>query len=178
MSAWKRGSIDLSLRVLPSSGCRQPDLERGALPHFRLKVDEAAMAFDNAQRGGKPKAGPFPKIFCGEERVKNLFSHFRRNASTRVNDFDNNVGAELAFGIHIRAVGFDWYIFGGYPQLASARHGVASIDAEIKQYLVNLGRIAQNRAQVLGKVRFDTDGFRKCFASDVHYFGDKMLRLH
>src|SRR6266404_3367553 len=106
------------------------------------------MAFDNAQRGGKAKAGSFAKILCREERVKNLFPYLRNNARTCVNDFDNNMRPQFLVRIHVRRCGSDWYIFGGYGEMAPGWHGVAGIDAEIEQYLVKLGRIARNCAQV------------------------------
>ncbi len=56
------------------------------------------------------------------------------------------------------------------------RHGVARIHGKIEQHLMQLGRIALNRAKFVRTTSLDFDGFRKRLARDVDHLVDEMAR--
>ena len=109
-------------------------------------MEESAVVFHDAQHGRQPQPGALSERFGGEEGVENLFQQFRGDAGAGVghgND-DERAGLRLGMNLHARLVELD--LFQADGEGAALRHGVAGVDAEVHQHLLDLRGVAEQDA--------------------------------
>ena len=113
-----------------------------------IDIHETAGLFDDAVDGGEPEPRPLPYFFGREERIENLAEDRFRNAGAGIADFHQHiVGRRHALGIVALALlGRD--IGRAQLQAAAVRHGVARIDREIHDHLLELRDIGLDRPQI------------------------------
>jgi len=88
-------------------------------------------------------------LWC-KERIEYLVLYRLRNSRAGVLHFDAHVGTGLGFQIHAGIDFIERHIFHVDGQGAAFGHGVARVDAEIQQDLVELGRVADDGPEVVG----------------------------
>ena len=129
----------------------QVDLEGRALAHFAVHLDVPAALFDDAKDGGQPQPGALSLLLGGEEGLKDASLDPIVHAHARITDGQQHVLAGL--GLHVQGgVGLVENHVGRLDgQGASSRHGIASIDRQVGDHLVDLRRVGLDRPQVVGQ---------------------------
>ena len=118
------------------------------LPSASIDIDKAAGLLDDAVDRGQAKAGAFADVLGGEERLEDLADDRRRNAGAGVGDFDQHV-VRRRHALGVIALAFArGHIGGAHVQPAAVRHGVARIDREIDDHLLELRDVDLDRPQV------------------------------
>ena len=112
-------------------GGGERDRERGALARRAVDADAAAAFVDDREDGRQAEAGAFAFGLGREERFEDLRLHVRRHPRSGVGDGNARPRAGR-IGNGARAD----------PQFAAARHGVARIDREIEERLLDLAAVA------------------------------------
>jgi hypothetical protein len=135
----------LDLRLLLDMVPRQEDPERGALADFAVDIDEAAGLLDDAVDGGEAEAGALADFLGREERLEDLVADLGRDAGTGVGDVDPHVvGDRHALIGRLRRL-FGGDVGGAHGELAAIRHGVARIDGEVHDHLLELRDVNLDR---------------------------------
>src|SRR5215467_2836274 len=126
---------------------RKEDTERRAA-WLRVRVNKSASLLDDAVDGGKPEACSLADLFGGEKRLENLLDDLRRNARPAVAHLDQHiVGLRHAFvGKLLAFLGGN--IVRAQRKLAAVRHGIAGIDRQIHDHLLELRNVDPYRPQV------------------------------
>ena len=124
-----------------SATCRQAEVERRAAVGIIRGPDFPFVCVNDAAADGKAK--PHSLLLRGEETLKDLFYFFLRNAAATIGD-----------GYLHRAL----LQFRSDEQLAFRRsaigHRFAGIQHQVKQDLLKLDRVANDRWQILREVSF------------------------
>ena len=100
------------------------------------------MILQNAADTSQAEAGALARSFGCEERLENLFPEIGGNARARIGHANDHERPGFDAGMRPRLRFAERAIPGGHRQGTAARHGIAGIDAEIEQHLVNLRRVA------------------------------------
>src|SRR5262249_17383243 len=133
--------------------------EGRTLTKVRLDIHEAAGLLDNAVHGREAEAGALTHILRGEEGIEDLVDDLGRNAGAGILDLDEDILADRhAFILHLSAlIGAD--IGGAQGQLAATSHGVASIDHEIDDHLLELRQVGLDRPEIALRHHVERDAF-------------------
>ena len=86
-------------------------------------------------------------------------------------------GPGLGFRIHAGIRFVEHHVFQVNGQFAALGHGVARVDTEIQQDLVELGRVAGDGPEVVGGMKFKLHRFGKGFVNDLLDFADDVFGL-
>src|SRR5262249_2605803 len=115
--------------------------EGRAFADLGLRIDETAGLFDDAVDGREAETGALADLLGREERLEALVQNVRRDAGPSVGDLDQHiVGRRHALVSVARAVsGSD--VRGAHPELAAVRHGIAGVDREIDDHLLELREV-------------------------------------
>ncbi len=116
----------------------------GSFSNHALDLNESSVALDDAHGGGQSQPCPLARFLGREEGIEDLFENMVGNASAGVGDGEKHVWARGGFEEQPRVLLIEDYIGGGERQTAAAGHGVAGINAEVHQYLIELGRVPEN----------------------------------
>jgi hypothetical protein len=127
----------------PAAGSRRPrrrrarqhEHDRGALPDLALDVDVPAVAGDDAVHDRQAEAGAAADVLGREERLEHVLQRGLVHAHAGVLDADLHARAERVVGVAVAGVH-------AQGQHAAPRHGVAGVDAEVEQRLLQLRRLA------------------------------------
>ena len=101
----------------------------------------------------------------------------RRDARAGVGDGDDGVAARLRLNVQTRVVLVEIEVFDLDAELAAVGHGVAGVDAEVHQHLMNLRRVAENRPHIIGRLVADFDGLRQRLAQNLDDLFNEVARL-
>ena len=129
-------------KLLVSSRHRQRDLECGSFADLAFDSDVAAVIADNAVTDSEAKPGSFANLFGGEKRIVDFGQMFWRYAYASVAESDDD-------RIEVR--------FGGDFQTSALRHGVACVQNQIHENLLQLGCIARRKRQLNGVIADNPD---------------------
>ena len=128
---------------------RQVDRESGALSRLALDEDETAGLGDDAIDGRKPQPGARADLLGGEKRLEDAFQIFLRDARCRYRDTSI---CDVMAGRHGLVAAADRRLVddigGADGQGAAIRHGVARVDGEIDDDLLELALIDLDEAEV------------------------------
>ena len=136
------------------------------------------MAFHDSNDGGETEAGPLPDFFGREKWIENLVHRLGRHAGAAVRDTQHDVRPELRAGIHPRDLIVHDDVLRADGERAARGHGVARVDAEIQQDLVELRGVAVHGPQIGRKRGLDVDVSREGLRHDFGEFVHEMLRLN
>jgi hypothetical protein len=124
------------------------DLEGGAVTGLAVDHDPAAGLLDDAEHGRQAEAGALTDRLGGEERLEDPGPGRRLHADAGVADRQHHVpagaGAELGGGVGL--VELDVGGLDGQP--AAVGHGVAGVDHQVHQHLLELAGIGVDPAEV------------------------------
>ena len=133
---------------------RQIDPEHRARADLAFSKDVAAGLLDDAVHRGQAKPCPLADLLGGEERIENLVDDLRRDARAGVGDFDQHVVGGRHALVAIRRAFLRGDVGGAHRELAAIRHGVARVDREIDDHLLELGDVGLHRPQVAAEHGF------------------------
>ena len=129
---------------------RQENAERG-IARLRVHIDEAAGLLDDAVDRGQAEARALADFLGREERLEDLVDDVGRNAGAGVAHLDQHVvGARHAL-VGERAAFARRHVGGAHGELAAVRHGVARVDREIDDHLLELGEVRPSPATGRGR---------------------------
>ena len=142
----------LGLRFLGSDGLIRPgqiDFECRADSGLAVHINVAAALLDHPIDHGEAETGALAFLFGGEEGFKDPGSSRRVHAHAGVGDAQQDIGpgfdrigiAAHEGGIHFRVAGLD-------EEFASLRHGVAGVDRQVHDDLLELALIGFHCSQV------------------------------
>src|SRR5258706_28038 len=177
MAGGRRASHSLGSGVRDAVQRRQIDYKRRALIDLRLDLEKAAVALHDPQHGCQAEAGALAGFFGREERLKNLVEDFTRDARPAIFDGDDHIKTRFRAGRVILLVRLDHRVFRRDTQSAAVGHGIAGINSKIDHHLMELGRIAHDRPEVLGNLGFKLDGLGKSVVNDPDDFLEQMAGL-
>ena len=104
----------------------------------------------------KPSPGALAGFLGRKERIENLVLNLPGNSRAGVRHRDAHVWANFGLRIHA-GIGFvEHHIFHLDGQFAALGHGVARVDAEVQQDLVQLRRVAGDGPQVGNRMELQT----------------------
>ena len=155
----------------------EADAERAAAAGPAVDVDEALVLLDDAVDGGEAEAGAEADGFGGEEGFESVGDGVGVHAAAIVADGEAGICAGDAAGI-FGAEGFvDADGLGADGDGAAVGHGVARIDAEVGEDLVDLGRIHLDGDGDGGGEPFEVDVFADEAAEHVDGTGDGVVEV-
>src|SRR5439155_19606164 len=153
------------------------DFELGPSAEFAFHFYGAAVIFQNAPNGGESQTSALAGLFGGEKRFKDFLQHFRRDAHAGVAHRDDHARAGFGLGMPARLRFLDLAVFGAQQQLAAAGHGVAGIDAEVEQHLMDLRSVAASDPELRLHVFLELDVFGERFAHYRFSVADQVFEL-
>ena len=124
---------------------RQEDAERRALAQLAVDPDMPAALVHDAVHRGEPE--PRAVVLGGEEGLEEVRLHVRVHADARIRHLEHHVRARLEPGPR-RLVLADHAIGRLDGQAPAIRHGVARIDGEVQEHLLDLAGIGRHGSQV------------------------------
>ena len=136
---------------------RQEDVERGALARLGIDIDETAGLLDDAVDRRQPEAGALADFLGREERLEDLVDDVDRNAGAGVADVDPHVVGRR-HALVGQPLGFRRrYIRGPHREPAAIGHGVAGVDGEIDDHLLELRDVDLDRPQIAAVHQIELD---------------------
>lgn len=124
------------------------------------------MGFDDAAHGGETEAGALAGALGGEERFPDVGEDVGWNAGAGVFDLDGKERAWPTFLDLAGGFGGENDVFGAKEQGAALRHGVAGVDGEVQEDLMNLGGVRLDGPEIGRDVVVENDRFRKSFLDE------------
>ena len=136
-------------------------------PGSEFGINKAAGLFDDPVDRRESKAGALADFFGGEKRLEDLLYNVGWNAGPGVADFNQNIiGSGHAFVCEVFA--FRGRNIGrAQGELSAVRHGIAGVDREVHNDLLELRNIDLHRPQVAA-----VNGFQH------HLLADQPLKQH
>src|SRR5579872_4617219 len=136
---------------------RQENAECGALAFDSVEIHESACLLDNAIDRRKAKSRAFAHFFGGKKRHEHLVADRLRYARPVIDKFDKHVvGGRHSLGVVAGALcGGD--VGAAQLQMAAIGHGVARIDREVHDDLLELQLIDLDRPQVAAVHNLETN---------------------
>src|SRR5690606_31185666 len=134
---------------------------------------------DDPVTGGQPEAGAFAGRLRGEEGLEDLLEDLPSHADARVGDGHLDVGARRDLFTGERPVpGVDDAARGGDGERAAAGHGVASIEGEVQQHLLEGARIDPHLAELPLQLEDDADVLADDAAEQFLDLEDRVVDVH
>ena len=132
---------------------------------------------DDAIDGGESQAGPFADLLGGEKRLKNAGARGFVHSAAGVLDRQERIihGARLkidATRIHIQQG-----IAGSDGQLPPLRHGVARIDGQVQEHLLDLAGIGLHQPKIGGQIGDKIDVFADKASEHLLEVGDEIIEV-
>src|ERR1700684_12595 len=141
VAAARRGVVRSARRVGLTFTDRQMDVEGGARADFAVKLDEAAVLLHDAEDGVEAEASSLSNFLGGEKRLEDALHCGGVHACACVGDGELHPTTGTSVGV-TAAIFFVEIEIARLDQEPGARgHGVARVEAEIHQHLLDLGRI-------------------------------------
>ena len=155
--AWSlmEGGLGLGARRFGTSG--QEHLEDGPLADFTVHFDPSVMLFDNAVHGGQSETRSLPHRFGGEKRFEYSQQMFRRDAAPRVADAQAGKLARTRFGVLLSIGLVDFHSRSAQGELSSPGHGVAGIDRQVQDDLLDHSQIGVDVNRFGGEMELHGD---------------------
>src|SRR5205823_4739883 len=139
-SAWRCSCAQFLVGVLRRLG--QTDANGRARSALALDFERAMVVLDDVGGDGQAEAGALTAFFGGEEWVHHRRQMLARNADAVVFDLENDAALVL------RSAGSDMAV-------AARSAGVASVDEEVDEHLLELAGISRHRRH--GQRRLDDE---------------------
>ena len=121
----------------------QVDLERRSVPRLAVDPDRASALLDDAVRGREAQPGSLAAFLGGEERLEEPGLEGRVHADAGVRDREHDVGPGMDRGVAAGELLVERHVAGLEREAPSARHGVARVDDEVDDRLLDLAGVGQ-----------------------------------
>src|SRR5690348_2622822 len=122
--------------------------EQTSMPRLAVNVDESAVLLDDTIRRRQPHPATLAAVLRRKERLEDAFASFRIHAHSSVADGQDGISARRHVGIE-SAIGF---VELGHLRLnsepAAVRHGIAGVQTQIHEHLLDLRWISFQWVQV------------------------------
>src|SRR6185369_16072342 len=147
---------------------REIQVEGCASPGMAFHPNLPGMLLNDSVSHGKTQAGAFALAFTrgrfgGEERVVDALDVFLRDTAA-------GVGDDHADPVPVG---------GGYTERSALRHGVARVQEQVQEYLLQASRITADKGQVVGQFVFHPDlGDLELVFQQCHGVGDDLVDIH
>ena len=135
----------------------QEDVEDAALADFGVTVDEPAGLLDDAVDHRQAEAGALADLLGREERLEDLLDQVRRDAGAGVFHFDDHIFGRREVAVAELPALFRRHVAGADGQLAASRHGVARVDREVDDDLLELADVGAHRPKVAAMIDLELD---------------------
>ena len=155
---------------------RQVEADRRALPNLRVEPDLTAGLAREAVNHRQAEAGAFAHRLGGEERLEHLGHEVGRHAGAGVGHAD----AEVLPRRHVVLAGTDLVhppVGGLDGDAAAIRHGVARVDAEVQQGVLQLARVDQSWPDSRQAHHFQMDMRADRTADELLHVGDQAVHV-
>ncbi len=126
----------------------QVNLELCAAPGLAMDLDEPAVALHNPQYRGQTQPRSLAQFLGGEKRIVDFVQMLRRNALPGIGHTQAHVTSRLGAGGHPGERFIEFLILQFEGERAAFRHGVAGVDTQIHQDLVQLGGVTAHQPGV------------------------------
>src|SRR4051794_13892597 len=140
MSTTSSTTSTLSLRTGRLRVNGPEDGHRGPLALGAGQVDLAAVVADDAGDDGEAEAGPLAPLLGGEERVEDGVQVLEGDPAALVDDLERDLGAGPA---------------GAQPEQASGVGGVAGVEQQVDQHLLQLIGVGGQGGQIRRQLRLE-----------------------
>ncbi len=115
---------------------------------MRIAEDEAAGLLDDAVDHRQSEPGALAHLLGGEEGLEYLLQRLRRDAGAGILDLDQHIVAGLELAIAEAGAFGRGQVARPHRQVAAVRHGVARVDGEIDDHLLELADVCPHRPQI------------------------------
>ena len=156
---------------------RQEDLERRAAAVLAVDPDVAAVLLDDAVAGGEAEAGALARRLGREERLEQVARHLLGHAHAGVADREHHVLARQHALVLARVVLVELDVLGLDRQHAAVRHGVARVDHQVHQHLLELRRIEPHAAEAARRDDAQLDVLADDAAQQVLHLHDEPVQV-
>jgi hypothetical protein len=129
---------------------RKIDAEEAALLRFTVDVDESAMLLDDAINSSKTHAATAAALLGREERLKDAIASLRVHADAGVGNGKDGVrtGDDVRIEAAVGIVEDRHFGFNG--EAAAIGHGIAGVEAEVHENLLDLGGVGFDGLKIGG----------------------------
>jgi hypothetical protein len=124
---------------------RQKNPEGASLADLAFHLNKAVVLFDDAVHRGQPQAGALSHRLGGEEGLEDPFARGGVHAGTRVAYEKLREGPRLQSGVAAAVLRGELDVARFDGQTAAGGHGVARIDAQVHEHLLNLRGVGAHR---------------------------------
>ena len=157
---------------------RQVDLEGRALPELALHFDPALMLFDDAVNGGESQTGALAKFLRGKERLEEAAQGHIVHAQSAVGDGERDESSGPSLGRVALDVGrLNLRDAGGDHDLPAARHGVARVDCEVENDLLDHSAIRGDGREIRAILVIVADVVAECARQQAAQAGDDFVKV-
>jgi hypothetical protein len=158
-------------------GNRQQDGDGGPDSGFGVDPHVPAGLRDDAVDDGQAQARPLALGLGGEERLERMVGDLRRHPRAVVADLHSRVTARRQVGVRgrVRLVYVD--VAGLDDQPAASGHGVAGVDGQVDQDLLDMTLVSQDVSQVGGEAGDQLDVLAERPLQQLEDVGDRYVEV-
>ena len=138
-------------------GARQIELHAGALADRAVDPDMAVRLADEAIHHAEAEAGALAVAFGGEERIEGLGGDLRRHAGAGIVDGDQDIRPRRDVGMQRGIAPVERRVRDLDRHRAAVRHGVARIDREVENGVLELAGIDLGVPRIVGDAELHGD---------------------
>src|SRR5580704_1736581 len=154
----------------------QVDFESGSAAQLAEDPDVAATLLDDSVDPGKPEPGAFC-AFGGEEGFEDVGLSFYVHAHAGVADSQHHVFARLKGRVNAGVFVVEGDVGGLDCEFSAGGHGVAGIDGEVHDDLLDLAGIGAHRAETRARHHDQVDVFANHAVEHFQVFGDDAVEI-
>src|SRR5262245_6238303 len=147
---------------------RQVDVEAGTAVDLGRIVDPAMVLLDDAEDHRQSQAGPFAGPFGGEEWLEDSGANLFGDALARVADGQADEISRPGFDVLASAFGIDDNVSCLQEKPATGGHGIAGVQTEIEEHLVDLGGIRLDEPEIGRSAYLECNPWVDGPAKDAH----------
>jgi hypothetical protein len=125
----------------------------------------------------RPRPVPFPSPFVVKKGLPDLRQSLIRDTRPGILDVKNDPGAGARPGNLLRHGLVQEAVFGAQPERAAVGHGVAGVDAEVEEHLVDLGGVGHDGPEVAREARPRSDVLREALIRHAQRLLEEVLDL-
>src|ERR1700730_659808 len=140
-------------------------------------MDEAAALLDDAVDGGEAEAGSRAGLLGGEERFEDAGLGGGFHTVAGVGNGDDHVVSTLDRRMEMGVLAVDEKILRIDGELAAERHGVAGVDGEIEEDLLELAGVGFDAAEGIAEAQAEFDVLADQAAEELAHIGDKFVEV-
>ncbi len=115
------------------------------------------MLLDDAKDGGQAETGSFARLLRGEERLEDARQILRRNAGSSVRDAQADISSGPCIRYRTRLILSVTFFRGFNEELPTVGHGVAGVDHEVHEHLVEQPGVGAGHQGALMRIELQAD---------------------